>query len=151
MGTVVILTRPDVLMHRTSESPNALTNYISKVREAGQAFVAANAAVEHVVGTYIVAVKPGRQARVWVEVTGVDPGNPLSSSLAAALQHVEPIAVIDGPVVFAAPFRTWAGGEIPASFELPAVWQKASEKALKPGEPLDEDDILLMLWPNNDR
>jgi hypothetical protein len=97
----------------------------------------------------VVAVKPGRRARVWF-VTERSPADPVLGALRRSLEAVEPVDVEGGPVVFAIA-GTVGGGAASAPRapgrepRAPREWGEAVARA---GRPLDTDEVVQALWPD---
>src|SRR5262245_34570904 len=97
-GAIALLTREQDASHRTGGSAVELSQYLQRIKSAGAAFISETKDVPQVAGAYVVVVKPGKRARIWVHLIGDEPHQEFVDALTTALQAVEPLDVVEGPV-----------------------------------------------------
>jgi hypothetical protein len=146
--------QPDaVLAERLGEqSSEASAEYFSSLVDA------ATGVLQHsprgargVSAAIVVAIKPGRQARFWIE-QGEDLLDPrLVQAMIDAMSKVEPIEVHKGPIALALHVDIWGGGRAPDAAGLPIVIPKAwaaTQSDPRARGPMP-DGPLSVLWPDD--
>ncbi len=143
----------NVLADRLGEhSSEASATYFSSIIEA------ATGVLEHsprgprgVSAAIVVAIKPGRQARFWIE-QGEDLIDPkLVQAMIDAMSKIQPIEVQKGPIALALHVDIWGGGRAPDAAGLPLVIPKAwaaTQNDPRARGPLP-DGPLAVLWPDD--
>lgn len=143
-GAIGLLTRDADVGHRTGGSVKELADYVLRLKAAGVAYFSSQPEAQ-LAGAYLVVVKPGKRARVWVQLVGRDRSSASADAIARALQEVEPPSVIDGPVVFSVSFRTSSKLAMP----FPLMATAALNGYFKdPKETVTTDALIERAWPD---
>jgi hypothetical protein len=97
--------------------------------------------------TIIVAIKPGRQARFWLDSSPGGLGASTLAPFADRLRRLPVPSVRVGPVAFAMHARLWGGRPGGGGWAfIPTDWQTRCA-----GQELDvPDGVLGIIWPNED-
>jgi hypothetical protein len=95
-------------------------------------------------GFLVVAVKPGRRSRVWLDVAPQLSDGVANAIHSAALQ-VDPMLVKDGVALFAIKISLWGGAPPKVMVPRPKEWASEAEKA---GGSIELGDLVLRVWPN---
>jgi hypothetical protein len=143
----VVLLQPDAELRARVPSVDAYGDYVNAVRAAWFEAIRAHALPQPAAGFVVLAVRPGQQARLWLDV---EP--PLPEALADALRQrtarTLPPVVRQGPVLIAlklsldgAPWPRKAAPE-------PLAWRQAAAIA---GEAIDVSDLAQALWDRPER
>ena len=148
-GQVALYQPDDELRARIGDSAESLAAYIGALNVAAERVLAAGKPHAGSTGAIVVAVKPGRRSRVWLEFGN----NPFPAAekqaLLSRLQSVPPLDVHGGALLFAITFEAWGGG-VPITTSdqpvpIPAAWKEAA--ATSGGGALPEA-VLDVLWPD---
>ena len=137
----LVMLQPESVMQQRSPSADAVVDYLKRVQAASEQAVAALPATPS--GGYLVlAVRPGGQARVWLDL---EPALPLANAqaLRAAVEAVRPFAATDGVLVFALGTTLW-GGALLQRMPAPAQFKATADAA---GHPLEIEALVDRLWP----
>jgi hypothetical protein len=104
----LVLYQPDSVLHERVSSIEDLAGYVRRLQEVCENFFVTAKTPEtlHIV----VALKPGKQSRIWFVSSTLSPGDVKRESLRLNLEAVTPIDVQHGPVAFAISARI-AGGD----------------------------------------
>jgi len=146
----VVLYQPESVLSERVPSVEELAGYIKRLQGVCAEFFADAATPEtlHIV----VALKPGRQSRVWFVSSSPSPSGVNRESLRLRLEAVTPIEVQHGPVAFAISARIAGGnGNVPSGEgayqpPIPKEWQDAAKGH---GEALAiPDGFLALVWPD---
>lgn len=138
----VVLLQPNAVVQERVPSVDAMADYIQAVEAAAREAVVASTARQSVGGFVVVAVRPGLQARAWLDFdTLVDLD--LQRRILAQVQAVKPFAAKDGPVVFALKVGTWDAPPSRRQLPLPAEWRQA----IREGAPQAVEALVRHLWP----
>lgn len=137
----IVLLQPEVIVQERI-SAAALGPYI-QLLNAATVDVLATQERRPAGGFLILAIKPGHQSAVWVDIQPALPPA-LEKALVSRLRAVMPPPVQVGPVVFAIRASLW-GGSPPANNEpSPVEWTKAARSA---GKPLETGELVERIWP----
>lgn len=135
---VVLLQSSKVLEERVGV--DAMADYIKAIEAAAQDAVAASPSRQATGGFLVVAVRPGRQSRVWLDFdTLLDLD--MRQRLISKVRAVEPFEARVGPVVFALKVATWGGKESRRSAPMPPEWKQAGASA-----PREVGDLVESIW-----
>ena len=140
MKGIVLLQPESVVQERISAS--ALAPYTRSLNAA-----AANvfATQEHrpAGGFLVIAVRPGKQSAVWVDIRPALP-TALAKELITRLRAVAAPDVSVGPVVFAIKASLWGGAAPVQHMPAPSEWTNAAQKART---PLETGELVELIWP----
>jgi hypothetical protein len=139
---VVLLQSSAVLEARVS-SVDAMAAYIRAVEAAAAQAVRAGASQRPAAGFIVIAVRPGPQARVWLDFDAPPPSFDTSRALVAHIAAVKPFEVRDGPVVFALKVGLWDAFESKRVAPSPVEWKAAKNKS---GQQLEIDALIEQVW-----
>ena len=137
----VVLLQPDALMKERVSDVDRFSAYIKAlVREAQVPGPGAAAS-----GFIVVALRPGAQARFWLDFDGGEAAlNPLvRAALIKQLSRVPALEVQQGPVVFALNVGLWGGKASPRVAPSPQEFREASKQA---GRPLEIGELVERIW-----
>jgi hypothetical protein len=140
MKDVVLLQPDSVLQERTSA--NALAAYIRSVNAAA-ADIFAGQEYEPAGGFLVLAIRPGNQSAVWLDIHPALSPN-LARALVARLRAIPRPAVEVGPVVFAIRTSLWGGTPPANNMPSPEEWTQEAKKA---GRPLETGELVERIWP----
>lgn len=143
-----VLYQPEPVLRERLPSREPLYGYIEELRAVCRAFFAAADRPETF--DIVVAIKSGKQSRVWFASSTRGTGDAELDSLRRKLEAVTPPDVHQGPVAFAISARI-AGGKVPeadGSFQspVPTEWQEAADQQTE--ALVIPDDILRLVWPD---
>lgn len=138
----LMLLQPDFVLSERVQVED-LSRYIKSVNSAAQTSLAAAARPTPSAGFIVVAVRPGRQSKVWLDFS---PALPVAAATAlrASLEQVEPFEAENGVVVFAINSTLWGAAATERQGPSPAEWQEAMKDmdgAMEIGELVDR------VWP----
>lgn len=137
----VVLLQPSALVEARVPGVDAMADYIQQVEAAAREAVQASAARQSVSGFVVVAVRPGRRSRAWLDFdTLVDLG--LQRDIVARVQAVPPFEAKTGPVVFAVKLALWGAKPSKRQVPLPAEWRSARGE----GVPQEVEALVEQLW-----
>jgi TonB family protein len=139
--TNIVLYQPDEVVKTRLPGAGHLAAYIEKLQTAaGEAFAKSTTPdVLHIV----VAVRPGKKARIWL--TGSKLDAPTLETLRKTLEAIPAVDVREGPVAFAISGKI-AGGTPPTEeIPMPEEWQEAVKKLPQP--VIIPDGLLDTVWP----
>lgn len=140
MKGIVLLQPESVVQERISAS--ALAPY-ARLLNAAAANVFATREKLPAGGFLVIAVRPGRQSAVWVDIRPELPAA-LAKELIAQLRAVAAPDVAIGPVIFAIKASLW-GGTAPAQhLPAPSEWTNAANRART---PLETGELVELIWP----
>lgn len=148
LESAALISPMPVIEERTGRSSEALGDYIAELRDAVLSQLNSQRDLPSLSLAVVVAVKPGRLSRCWIEAgsPGIDAS--IVEALKAACLSVRPLEVTGGPIAFSLNFKIKRGGKSPnyqgLPYPLPAEWRAALEKS---SEGLIPDDALSVVWP----
>lgn len=137
----VVLLQPSALMERRVANIDAMADYIKAVQAAAREAVVASGATQAVGGFVVLAVKPGRKARVWLDFDALLDLE-MRKHITNNVQAVPAFEVTEGPVVFALKVATWDAKESKRVAPSPIEWKKATPK----GKPLEIGKLVEKVW-----
>lgn len=138
MKGIVLLQPESVIQERVSVE--ALVPFVHSVNEVA-AQVLAGRDYNPAGGFLVIAIRPGNQSAVWVDMDPVLPSE-LSSALVTRLRAIPAPTVSGGPVVFAV--GVGLAGGAPKNAPAPEAWKREAGAA---GEPLKVDKLVERIWP----
>lgn len=143
----VVLLQPSEVLEARVPSVDALASYIKAVQAALREAVADSEASKQSVGGFIVlAVRPGMQARVWLDFDQLLDLE-VSKQMARKVAAVQPFEAREGPVVFALKVGLWGGKESKRVAPLPAEWKRGGAAAAASGAaPLEVGALVESIW-----
>ena len=137
----VVLLQPSAIMEERVADIDAMADYIKAVQVAAREAVVASGATQAVGGFIVLAVKPGRKAKVWLDFdTLLD--LEMRKQITHRVKAIAPFAVTEGPVVFALKVATWDAKESKRVAPSPIEWKKATPK----GKPLEIGKLVEKVW-----
>ena len=137
----VVLLQPSAVMERRVANIDAMADYIKAVQAAAREAVVASGATQAVGGFVVLAVKPGRKARVWLDFDALLDLE-MRKHITNNVQAVPAFEVTEGPVVFALKVATWDAKESKRVAPSPIEWKKATPK----GKPLEIGKLVEKVW-----
>jgi hypothetical protein len=140
----LMLLQPDSVLSERVEV-QALSQYIGSVNAAAQTSLAGIAQPTPSAGFIVVAVRPGRQSRIWLDFS---PALPLAAAtqLRSSLERVVPFEANSGVVVFAINSVLWGAAATERQGPLPTEWQEALKDQ---DRPMEIDDLVGHVWPSD--
>ena len=145
----IVLYQPEEVLQARVPDPDGFANYVKQLHAVCARSFAAATAPETL--DLVVAVRPGKRARVWFVSSVVPSADPEREPLRKELEAVPPCAVHNGPLVFAFAAKI-AGGDgkdlardKDPNPPIPKEWQDAA--AGKEGV-LVPDGFLDLVWPD---
>jgi hypothetical protein len=138
----VVLLQPSAVLEARVSSVDAMAEYIRAVEAAAAQAVRASASQRPAAGFIVIAVRPGPQARVWLDFDAPPPFD-TGRALVASIAAVKPFEVRDGPVVFALKVGLWDAFETKRLAPAPAEWKAATRNA---GRQLEIDALIEQVW-----
>ncbi len=137
----VVLLQPSAIMEERVADIDAMADYIKAVQAAAREAVVASGATQAVGGFIVLAVKPGRKAKVWLDFdTLLD--LEMRKQITNSVNAIAPFEVTQGPVVFALKVSTWDAKESKRVAPSPIEWKKATPK----GKPLEIGKLVEKVW-----
>ncbi|MET0519057.1 MAG: hypothetical protein ABW005_09505 [Burkholderiaceae bacterium] len=138
----VVLLQPGEVYEQRTAGSEAVAAYLRSVGDEAQRVLAEARPAMPNAGFIVVAVKPQRQARVWLDFE-----RPLAADfvplLSGRLRALPALEVKNGPVVFALKVGLWGGAEPRRQAPAPADWREAARKA---GHPLELGELVDAVW-----
>jgi hypothetical protein len=139
----IVLYQPSDVLEERLPDATKLADYIKRLRDVCQRFFADTTAPETL--NVVVAVRPGRQSRIWFVSSVQSTPDASRKSLRKSLEGVTPCDVISGPIAFAIAAKIAGGdGTKPTDIPMPLEWQKA---AARKGTVTVPDGVLDVVWP----
>lgn len=144
MEQIVMYQPSDVLEERIPDSTK-LSDYIKRLQDVCRRHFASATSPETL--DIVVAVRPGKQSRIWFVSSGSSNSDAKRESLRKELEKVKPCEVASGSIAFAIEGKIAGGsGKKRTDTPMPAEWQKAA--ADHKGNLLIPDGILDLVWPH---
>jgi hypothetical protein len=139
----IVLYQPNDVLEERLPDVTKLADYIKRLQDVCQKFFAATTSPETL--DIVVAVRPGRQSRIWF-VSSVQPTpDAKRKSLRKNLENVTPCDVTSGSIAFAIAAKIAGGdGTERTDIPMPLEWQKA---AARKGNVIIPDGVLDSVWP----
>lgn len=139
----VVLLQPDSVLYERVNDSDDVAECIRAVEAAAREAAAAAASPQPAAGFIVVAVRPGRRLRVWLDFDS-PPSFDIGHSILAKTGAVPAFEVRNGPVVFALKVALWGGFESRRAAPAPFDWKAAAQRA---GRKLELDELLDAVWP----
>ncbi|MES2584643.1 MAG: hypothetical protein V4627_18095 [Pseudomonadota bacterium] len=137
----VVLLQPSPVMEKRVANIDAMADYIKAVEAAAREAVIASGATQAVGGFIVLAVKPGRKSRVWLDFdTLLD--LEMRKQITNSVKVIPPFDVTEGPVVFALKVATWDAKESKRVAPSPHEWKKATHS----GKPVEIGKLVEKVW-----
>jgi hypothetical protein len=146
----LVLYQPDSVLRERLPSVEDLASYVKRLQAVCGNFFADVETPETL--DIIVALKPGRQSRVWFVSSTPSPSGMSRESLRVKLEAVTPVEVRYGPVAFAISAKIAGGsGNVPkgdGAYQppIPKEWQEAAKGQKEP--LVIPDGFLALVWPD---
>ena len=141
-GQEVVLLQPDAELRARVPSVDAYGDYINAQRAGWFELLQATKLPQPTAGFVVLAVRPGQQARLWLDF---DP--PLPPALAQSLQdrsrRLMPPVVRGGPVLLALKLSLDGAAWPAKAAPEPAAWRQA---AALMGQAVDVADLVQLIW-----
>lgn len=142
--TDLVLLQPEALLRERTGSTEALARYVQALQQAAVRALEAQFGRRPTGAFLVLAVKPGRRSRAWLDLDSPWP-EPLQQTLRRALEAVPPPEVQGGPIVFAIKGSLW-GGRVPTrAAPAPQAWR---DEARRHEGKLDVAELVLAVWPD---
>lgn len=140
----LMLLQPDFVLSERVQAED-LSNYIKTINSATRTSLAGTVNPAPAAGFIVVAVRPGRQSKVWLDFS---PALPLvvATQLRSSLERVVPFEAKDGVVVFAINATMWGAAATERQGPWPAEWQEAMKDA---DDAVEIGDLVDRVWPSN--
>lgn len=138
----VVLLQPDAVLRERVPDIAAFGSYIEQIETAAAAPVSLNRTHDPAGGFLVIAIKPGKQSKAWLDVDPVLQPD-LAKSIISRARAVPPPEVEGGPVVFAIRFSVWGGAIPDRSLPDPPEWRDAAKKA---GGTLEMGAFVERIW-----
>ena len=140
----LMLLQPDFVLSERVQTED-LSNYIKSINSAAKTILAGTVKPAPTAGFIVVAVRPGRQSKVWLDFS---PALPLvvATQLRSSLERVVPFEAKDGVVVFAINSTIWGAAATERQGPWPAEWQEAMKHA---DDAIEIGDLVDRVWPSN--
>lgn len=139
----VVLLQPEQVLAQRLGDPQPLVKYIKAVGAATTAFAVRHDQPSPASGFVVLAVRPNRTSRAWLDLDQPLPGA-LARELTSALARVPPPAVTQGMVALAIKVGLWGGRPPTRETPMPAEWRAAADAA---GRPLEVTQLIDLVWP----
>jgi hypothetical protein len=143
----VVLYQPNAMLvaRLGANGAQPLANYISQLNTSLSAQFAAARPQPGITAALVVGVKPGGAVRSWVVLRAGTLSPALTAQLQSAAEQVPPVAVQQGPIVFAIVFNAWGGAPAANTQNLapvPAEWTRGAS-----GAESVPDGVFARIWP----
>ena len=138
----ISLLQPQEVLQSRVQSVEALAGYIKTVERNANDFFSAQPQGQPTTGFIVLAVRPGQQSRVWLDLKPELPAH-AAAQLKAAIGRSPPVLVKHGPVVFAINVGVWGGPAAAANMPAPSEFAMAAKAA---GRPLEVGDLVERIW-----
>jgi len=137
----VVLLQPSAVLEARVAKIDAMAEYVKAVEAAARGAVLASGARQAVGGFIVVAVRPGRRSKVWLDFDALlDLG--LKTQLVVQVEAVPAFEVVKGPVVFALKVATWDGKASKRLAPSPPEWKSGAAS----GARLEVGELVERLW-----
>jgi hypothetical protein len=139
----VVLLQPSSVLEQRVPSVDALAEYIKAVEVAAREAVLAAPSKPAAGGFIVVAVRPGRRSKVWLDFDS-SPGFDVSRQIVTKVAAVKPFEAKSGSVVFAIKVGLWEGLESARVAPSPMEWKAVTSQSER---PLEIDELVDKAWP----
>ena len=139
----IVLYQPNDVLEERLPDVSKLADYIKRLQDVCQKFFAGATAPETL--DIVVAVRPGRQSRIWFVSSVQSTPDASRKSLRKNLESVIPCDIASGSIAFAIAGKIAGGeGKKRTDIPMPREWEKAAERKTNVVIP---DGILDAVWP----
>lgn len=138
----VVLLQPDEVFRQRIGDSDRLAAYIEALDGAANAALSGVFQKKPNGGFVVIALKPPRQVKVWVDMDGPFPES-TKAALGAAIRAVEAPEVTGGVVVFALKASFWGGKPPTRVAPSPEEWKA---EAARLGTRLEVGELVDRLW-----
>ncbi|MFT7775667.1 hypothetical protein [Roseateles sp.] len=138
----ISLLQPQEVFQSRVQSVEALATYIKSVQRVTNDFLSAQPHGQPTNGFIVLAVRPGQQSRVWLDLKPEFPAQ-AAAQLKTAIGRSQPLIVNHGPVVFAISVGIWGGSASTAKMPAPSEFAVAAKAT---GRPLEVGDLVERIW-----
>jgi hypothetical protein len=138
----VVLLQPSNVLEARVPSVDAMADYVRAIESAARDAVVGSLSKRPAGGFIVVAVRPNRQSRVWLDFAPVL-NFQTGQQIVAKVGALEPFDARDGPVVFAVQVSLWGGAAPPRVAPTPPEWKAVTEQT---GKPLEIDALIARVW-----
>jgi hypothetical protein len=138
----VVLLQPSTVLEARVPDIDTMAEYIRAIEAAAREGVRASPSTRPAGGFVVVAVRPERQSRVWLDFEpplNFQTGRQIVAKVAA----LPPFEVRNGPVVFALQVSVWGGAPPRRVAPSPPEWKAATQQA---GKQLELDALIEQVW-----
>ena len=140
----IVLYQPNDILEERVSDVTKFADYIKRLQDVCQQFFAAATSPETL--DIVVAVRPGRQSRVWFVSSVQSTLDAKRKSLRKNLERVIPCDVSEGSIAFAIAAKIAGGdGKKRKDIPMPVEWQKAAKGKVNVIIP---DGVLDSAWPH---
>lgn len=143
MDGLILLQPESTLRERVPGGAPAMQAYIEAINAAATRIVAASEAQRPSAGFVVLAVRPGRRAKVWLDFWPLLPSR-TEQRLLPALEKVAPFDA-RGLVVFAIDASLWGAAPTRERAPRPNEWTRVTRER---GAATDAETIVDALWPD---
>jgi len=138
----VVLLQPSNVLEARVPSVDAMADYVRAIESAAREAVATSLSKRPTGGFIVVAVRPNRQSRVWLDFAPVL-NFQTGQQIVAKVSALEPFDAREGPVVFALQVSLWGGAAPPRVAPTPPEWKAVKQQT---GKPLEIDALIAQVW-----
>lgn len=140
--TGIVLLQPESVLQQRVPDVAALAAYIRAIESVAAKTVATSRPELRGGGFLVVAVRPGNESNVWLDLR---PGLPaqLAKSLVSQIRAIPTPAVSVGPVVLALKVSIWGGESPSTNMPQPSEWKRAAEAV---GHPIETGALVEQIW-----
>jgi hypothetical protein len=138
----VVLLQPSSVLEARVPNVDAMAEYIRAVEAAAREAVLASPSIKPAGGFVVIAVRPERQSRVWLDF---EPALNFQTGrqIVAKVGALQPFEARSGPVVFALQVSLWGGPAARRVAPSPPEWKAVTQNA---GKPLELDALIEQVW-----
>ena len=144
MDGLTLLQPESSLRARVPGGAPAMQAYIEAVNAAARRVVADSEPRRPSAGFVVLAVRPGRRSKVWLDFWPLLPAQ-TEARLLPALEKVAPLDVRGGLVVFAIDASLWGAPATAEKAPRPNEWTRVTRER---GAATDAETIVEALWPD---
>lgn len=140
----VVLLQPEAEISARVSDVAAMADYVKALEHAVEQAAKTEPRAQPSSGFVIIAVKPGRQAQVWLDLYP-QPRARILQRIQKQSQAVPALAVNDGLVLFALKVGLWQGREPFAAVPSPPEWRVLAQQA---GRTMTLPELAEAAWPH---
>lgn len=132
VNAAIVLLQPDEVLRQRIKSPMELAKYIKGVEAAADKSMQTAFQRRPAGGFVVIALKPGRKVKVWLDLDTPMP-LPMQDALRAAIEALVAPELVSGVVVFALKASFWGGRPPARAGPAPEEWKaEAARDTAKP-------------------